>query len=150
MTKLSDTLRYMLYETEDKYVLLEDEIEYLENYIALEKLRLNNPEQVQFEKTGNLEGHLIAPLILLPIVENCFKHKHTDNDDIRIQITLTEDDRLSFSSKNQYNSDNKVGGVGLDNLRKRLELIYPNKYTFEIRKTEEYFTVNLEIDLKVD
>ena len=149
MTKLSDTLRYMLYETEDNYVLLEDEIEYLENYISLEKLRLNQPGQVQVIKMGNLEGHLIAPLILLPILENCFKHKHPDNDDIKVEIRV-EGDKLCFHTLNQYDPNVKKGGVGLENLKKRLELIYPYKHQLDIKKTSEYFNIKLEIDLNVE
>ena len=89
IVKLSDALRYMIYETDEKVVPLQEEINYLKDYIALEQLRMNDPNSVQFSHPENT-SELIAPLILLPIVENCFKHCDKQSPDIEISIELRD------------------------------------------------------------
>ena len=147
--KLSDSLRYMLYETDNDLVLLSSEVEYLENYIELEKLRLQNPEKLIFERRGNLEGYLIAPLVLLPLVENCFKHRNSTNPEIDIFLEMQENNQLTFTTNNSRNDEVSIGGVGIKNLKSRLEMIYPNKYQFETKADQGSYSTRLFLDLSL-
>jgi len=149
--ELSNLLRYMLYEVEEDKVPLVKEVEMLENYIELQKLRLEAGSKVGFTLEGELEGVVIAPLLLFPLVENAFKHgKKDDSEQEFIDIRLKVDTAISFSIKNKLGQiddmeKGKYGGIGLENVKRRLELIYPNSYELEILKTETEFQVNLTL-----
>ena len=126
LMKLSDSLRYMIYETDDDKVLLTDEIDYIKNYISLEKLRLEN-DSVNFSLSGNSDGLLIAPLLLIPLIENCFKHLDKENPFVTIDIHI-EETLLKLTTRNSMDTINNEGGVGLSNLKERLHLLYPEKH----------------------
>ncbi len=150
--KLSEIISYMLYDGNHKTVALEKEIRMLENYIVLEKMRYGNQLDISFETRITTKGKLIAPLLLLPFVENAFKHGVSNNPSsswIRIQLHL-EDDTLFFSMENSLDSNSgkkyQKSGIGLANVRKRLALIYPDKHTLQIVE-EEYFLVKLNLVL---
>lgn len=147
LMKLSDALRYMLYETNEDFVLLENEINYLKDYVGLEKLRLDNPEQAEITVQGDSSGHLIAPLILLPLVENCFKHVHKMNPLIHIRLEIEPGGRLTCKTLNSIGDYKLQGGVGLQNLRSRLELIYPDKYVLDMGSEMNRFSAELTINL---
>ena len=149
LIKLSDALRYMLYRTQEEEVSLVEEIEYLSNYIELEKLRLEDDTELNVTIHGKAENLKIAPLLLLPLVENIFKH--TEKTNARIEITFhIENGTLRFESQNApVVSDNKNqdGGIGLSNIKKRLELLYANNYTFESYQSEGQYITKLLLKL---
>lgn len=135
IAKLSLLMRYMLYESDDAEVLLEKEIEYLENYISLQKLRLDNRTELKFEVKGQISGKSIAPMLLIPFVENAFKFgiSTANASFVHIFLELTESN-LRFETHNSIHEVNTpaedgVGGIGLENVKKRLELLYPETYT---------------------
>ncbi len=154
VTHLSDLLRYMLYECDAKEVPLGKEIEVLKKYVELEKLRYGERMDVSFSCSGNTQSLVIAPLLLLPFVENSFKHGMSEElDQCWINIHLHAKDRqLTFNLSNSCNHDNPseiAGGIGLENIKKRLALIYPGKYKLDIKKEDEMYIVRLELSLGV-
>ncbi len=154
VTHLSDLLRYMLYECKDDEVPLEKEIAILKKYAELEKLRYGNRIEIAFNCTGETNGLMIAPLLLLPFVENSFKYgtsEQLDRSWISLNIHL-EENRLVFHLSNSRNSilENKNGGgIGLSNVKKRLQLIYDGKHDLVIKDDDpESFVVRLKLQLK--
>ena len=147
--KLSDALRYMLYKTSSYKVKLVDEIEYLNNYVELEKLRLESNAEIEFSVNGNIEEYKIAPLILLPLIENCFKHCNKEKPLIKINLVIS-DNILTLDCANNKASDNPFkGGIGLENTKKRLNMLYEHKFTLDIQNQENLFksSLTLELDL---
>jgi sensor histidine kinase YesM len=154
VTHLSDLLRYMLYECRDDEVPLEKEIAILKKYAELEKLRYGDRIEIAFNCTGETNELMIAPLLLLPFVENSFKYgtsEQVDQSWISLNIHLDEN-RLEFHLSNSRNSnlENKNGGgIGLSNVKKRLELIYNGKHELVIKDDDpELFVVKLKLGLK--
>jgi len=145
--KLSDALRYMIYDTEEAFVPLENEVTYLKNYLALEELRLNKKESVKIHIEGDFSGYLIAPFILLPLIENCFKHCDKINPMIDIHMRIDKD-ILNLKTKNNTSVNKQEnGGLGLSNLKSRLKLIYPNRHQLTTKNGAFYestLTLNLE------
>ncbi len=152
VSHLSDLLRYMLYECNEKEVPLEKEIEVLKKYIELEKLRYGNRLDVSFSYSGNIRQLKIAPLILLPFVENSFKHGVSEEIDkcwISLQMHA-QDNTFNFILSNSRSLDalkNKPGGIGLQNIKKRLNLIYPGSYSLTINEAAEMYGIKLQIQL---
>ena len=156
LAKFSELLRYQLYECNDKQISLSKEIGYLENSIELEKLRLNNNVEVIFEYYRQPVSHLsIAPFILMTFVENAFKHvsKHADGPNwIRIQLHL-EGPLLAFNVSNSSAADEysapiiDYGGIGLKNVQRRLDLVYPGQYELEILRETGSFEIKLQLQL---
>lgn len=157
MIRLSDLLRYSLYETKQEKVPLENEIKYLENYIELEKIRLENNLNIEFNTNNkNYKKFQIAPLLLITFLENAFKHaKSTQNESIMIHILfdISNDGILTFKIKNNFNSNSEnnfvsTNGIGLENVKKRLEVIYPNEnHNLKIEKDERFYFVELILNL---
>lgn len=158
LLKLSELLRYSVYDAKESYVLLKDEILYLENYIEFEKIRigekLNLTVEIDDIKSSNLK---IAPMLLIVFLENAFKHsKNTLQSKIHIYIGLKIwAGSILFSVKNSYNTsarsaENFQGssGLGLANVRKRLELLYPNGYDLKIEDETDFYTVMLRVNAK--
>ncbi len=152
--ELSGVLRYMLYECREKYVPLTKEINQLDNYINLNQLQIEERGKVHFKAGNIVEGFRIAPLILIVFVENAFKHSTaSQSEDILIEVELSLDDKgvLTFYCKNSYkpqtNTDNLSRGIGLQNVQKRLELLYPGAHKLEIDKNSMFYVVRLSIDL---
>lgn len=148
--KLSDILRSVIYES-DEIVPLRKEIDYLSNYIDLQKLRLKDPNFVSFEIEGYCENHQIAPMLLIPFVENAFKHGQKNISSPGILIKLNCDkNSFTFEVSNQYNDQilqNKDDGkgIGLANTQRRLELLYPKNHHLEIKKENNLFTIKLQL-----
>lgn len=145
--KLSSMMRYMLYEANEERVPLTKEIDNLHSFIALQKLRSKQEELVHFRIEGAVEEKEIAPLLLVPLVENAFKHGNFRSSPVQIQLKSIPG-RLQFTVKNTYKEQQQkdsAGGVGLLNIRRRLELLYPNKHRMDIQVEEETFEVTLEI-----
>lgn len=149
--KLSSIMRYMLYDATTDKVLLEKEIEYLKSFIELEKLRLRNKDFVSLEITGSAEGHTVAPMLLIPFVENAFKHasRTVAAPGIRVILEIRPGEMIfevkNFIRKNQHAPKDQQGGIGLINIRRRLELLYPQKYSLEIKTDEDVFSIKLII-----
>ena len=150
--KLSGLLRYLLQSSKNEAVKLQEEIKFLEDYLALEKIRLTQKADIQFHITGLKEDILIAPLLFIPLVENVFKHglQSLSKDSFAHFSLAIQGNELLFEVQNSIGL--KIGnqpksGLGLDNLRKRLELIYPENHLLEIEKQENVFKVILHIKL---
>ena len=151
--KLSGLLSYMLYECNATEVPLEKEIRMLENYVDLEKLRYGSRLDVSLNFTGDIRGKTITPLLLIPFVENAFKHGSSEQlEQAWISLDLAvEGNRMSFKLVNSKDANESpgggAGGIGLVNVRKRLELIHANNYELKITPQEETFLVYLSLEL---
>jgi two-component system LytT family sensor kinase len=148
--KLSKLMRYMLTESAGNMVDLQKEVEYIENYISIFKLRFEDAFFVDYKTEGNIAGQLVAPLLLIPFVENAFKHgvaKDAANP-IRILVKVAHK-KLTFTVDNKINTGQKdpSTGVGLPNIRRRLQLIYPGNYDLKINNNGETYTTTLTINL---
>ena len=152
--QLSNLLEYTLYSGKETEVQLSEELKQIRGYIDLEKLRFGNRLITNTEIAGNVDGLLIAPLMLLPFVENSFKHG-ASNDlkspfiDLRVSV---EDNQLNFSIRNSCNGqpgkcEGYKEGIGLKNVKRRLELLYPGKHTLKIIQRQDVFDVNLILEL---
>jgi LytS/YehU family sensor histidine kinase len=149
--KLSSIMRYMLYDATTDKVLLEKEIEYLKSFIELEKLRLRNKDFVSLQVSGSADGQTIAPMLLIPFVENAFKHasRTVPSPGILLYLDIKsqgiEFQVKNYIRKNQNSPKDQLGGIGLNNIRRRLELLYPQKYNLDIISNEGLFIVKLLI-----
>lgn len=145
---LSDNLKHVLYESNSETISLEKEIKFIDNYIKFQKLRTEGAKQIHYSKSIDSFSHKIAPLLLITIIENAFKHS-TLNSDISIHINV-EKGVLKCICENDFDKE-KVSEsdfkIGLQNLEKRLELIYKDTYNFTIEKTER-FKVYLKLNLE--
>ncbi|GAA4112580.1 hypothetical protein GCM10022393_11100 [Aquimarina addita] len=148
---LSELMRYMLYEANQKMVPLLKEIDYIKNYVSLQRLRLSNSEDVTLSIKGEYEHKSMYPLLLISFIENAFKYgtDYKGVTDIQIKIKV-EGDILMFTVSNiigiyKKNIDNS--GVGLTNIRKRLELLYPNLHMLTIKEGRERYVVDLTLTL---
>ena len=147
--RLSGLMHYMLYEARAEKVLLNDEISHLENYIGIEQMRFGDRLDLSFEYSGDLSGKLIAPLLLLPFVENAFKHGLSDEAGW-ITITLKVINRrlfLKVANSNCPEAGKNRHGLGLENVKRRLELSYPGKYDLQIVENKEIFEAALNLEL---
>jgi len=153
--RLSEILDYILYRCDEKLVALEEELNMLNNYLEIEKIRYSEKLTLETrlpKKTGTFK---IVPLILLPFVENAFKHGASNfpgNSYIKIEIAMVNGNLL-FNIENTRNNqvekdENYTQGIGLINVRKRLDLLYPEKYILKIDKASEKFSVNLTLELE--
>ena len=151
LNKLSDIMRFMLYETMADKILLSQEIEYIEKYIALQKIRTANVNYIHFTVSGDIGNKFIAPMIFIPFIENAFKH--TTNKKLENAITvniLITDKKIKMVCENKFDSKPKVqsmdSGLGNELIQKRLQLIYPDKHLLEINKNNELYSVHLTIN----
>ena len=151
--KLSDIMRFMLYDTSTDIVPLEKEINYLKSYISLQQIRLKDPGFVKVEISGNCAGRSIAPMLFIPFVENAFKHgqKNVNAPGIKIKLECLKDS-INFEVVNHVDGSNEMNkddtaGIGLANTKRRLELLYPDRHEFTIKKENGYYTSRLIIKL---
>jgi len=151
--KLSEMMRYTMKETQNDFVPLEEEINYLNNFIELQKLRLESKIKFNYTTEGEFSGLQIAPMLLIPFVENAFKHGVNSEQDsnIRINIKATESELHFLVANNkvriQSNIKENKSGLGIENTKHRLSLIYPSKHLLTIKETENDFNVSLHINL---
>jgi two-component system, LytTR family, sensor kinase len=149
LNKLSDIIRFVLYETRTDKILLSKEIEYMEKYIALQKIRTANEHYVHFSVTGSIGDKVIAPMIFIPFIENAFKH--TTNKKVERAITIdifVNDGSVQLICENKYDSkaaQQTSGGLGNELIQKRLSLIYPERHILEVTNDNEVYRVNLTI-----
>lgn len=148
--KLSQLLRYLLKDVQSETVAINTEIEHLQQYIDLQKIRLTDKVTVVFDSKVDSAGCRIAPLLMLPFVENSFKYGISTHEKTKIEISLLlSSGVLEFSVKNPVNSgviaDVDSTGIGVENVRKRLALSYPNKFELVIKNTEVFHHVYLKV-----
>jgi len=152
LKKLSDILRFTLYESPSETIPLDKEAGYINQYIELQRIRTNNSDFVSFNIKGDTGNMQIAPMLFIPFIENAFKHCTNKklNKAIAISIQATEN-VVTFNCSNAYDADgiavHEKSGLGLGLIRSRLELLYPDKYQLDIDKTADRFTVNLSVNL---
>ena len=148
---LSELMRYMIYEANEKNVSLEKEIEHIKNYISLQLLRLKDSSGVRVNIHGNL-NYKIEPLLLISFIENAFKYGTDFNGktDIRIKITIREKvlNLFVYNTSSNQESKKENSGIGLENIKNRLNLLYPNSHTLDIISDVKSYSVNLTIKLK--
>jgi len=150
--KLSNLLDYILYQIEKPSVLLQDEVNHLLDYVSLEKMRFHDTLEVKIEREIENENSQIAPMILIPFVENAFKHGAIVKGKLKVNILLkTKENKLFFKIINtSIKGNNSEKGIGLENIEKRLEMLYPNVHQIEIEQRENSFKVQLVItNLKI-
>lgn len=147
--KLSNLLDYILYQVTKPRVSLSEEVMHIKEYIDLERIRFHETLRVNFNATKINKDLQIAPMLLIPFVENAFKHGNLVNGTLKIDIDIAvKGMQLDFSIKNtviDHSSLKKQKGIGLENIKKRLVLHYENKYHLEIKRQENWFIVNLMI-----
>jgi len=153
LKKLSDILRYVLYETKEDETELVKEINQIQSYIDLQKIRTSNPHYVNFKISGELKNQKIAPMIFIPFIENAFKHSKNKTIDNAIDIEFEINDQLvKMVCKNYFEPNQlevvKNEGLGNETIKQRLNLLYPRKLKLLIEKTEHWFSVTLSIDFK--
>lgn len=153
LIKLSDLLRSQLYEFSGEKISIEEEINYLENFIELEKLRKGNRVNIEFEKKGELSNFSLPPLMLIPFLENCFKHLSSNLETpnvVRLKIersgsSLKVEFANTFDTKEEIK---KEGGIGLSNIKRRLALLFPNQHELSMQIKEDLFVVKLHLNLR--
>jgi len=150
--KLSDILRSVIYESEE-IVPIYKEIDYLNNYIDLQNLRLKDPRFISFQVNNLCAGQQIAPMLFIPFVENAFKHglKNVPSPGISIHLTCQKKS-IIFEVSNQYNDEIRMNkdegqGIGLSNTKRRLELLYPNNHQLFIQKENNWFKIKLVLTI---
>lgn len=153
--KLSEMLRYQLYECTTDMIDIGKELEYIKNYVGIQSLRMEKGTDIKFETEGNFSGFTVAPLLLLPIVENAFKHisnfKIPEDNKIHIFLKTGNEGEFSIQILNTFDKTNNsnhllhAGGLGMQNLKRRLDLLYPRKHFFTIKQQENYFETILKI-----
>jgi LytS/YehU family sensor histidine kinase len=158
VVKLSDLLRFMIYDSRQDLIPLEEEIQLIRNYIDLEGLRYGSEMNCQLNIEGEPGGYYVRPLLLIPLIENAFKHgmsQQTGDKWIRMHVSIVSG-RLEVRIENsissgqvQDNGSRKVGGVGLENVGKRLQLLFPGAHEFRHERHADFYEVQLRIPLEV-
>jgi sensor histidine kinase YesM len=154
--KLSDTLKYMINDCDDPLVPLEKELKSITDYIGLEKVRYGDRLDLKVEIEGDYKNKLIVPLLLIPFVENTFKHgasKMLKEPRIRLKMIIKENDfymELSNNKPLQVFSQNGKSGIGLKNVQKRLQLLYPGKHELIINSTDDAFLIQIKLPLQAN
>lgn len=150
LNKLSDIMRFMLYETKSDVISLSREIEYIEKYIELQRIRTANKNYIKLEITGNIDNCIIAPMLFIPFIENAVKHTTNKKipDAIKIKLNVNETG-ISFSCINKYeqfgNDEPKEGGLGNELIKRRLDLLYKSNYDLIVEKKKNQYSVKLSI-----
>jgi len=152
--QLSDLMRYFLYESKDNFVPLEKELVVADNYIALQKIRAGKQLSIEISKKGEVNSQKIAPLLLITFLENAFKHGakgSSGNTFIKLDIKI-EKNKLNFTVENNKGLIDEVNtgdhnGLGLENVKRQLELLYPDKHLLNITDEQDRFVVALQLSL---
>lgn len=145
--KLSNLLDYLLYQAEKPFVQLSEEIAHIKDYIELEKMRFNDTLDIQLKAQELSDDVTIAPMLLIPFIENSFKHGSIQNGALRIGISISATmESIHFRiSNSKSESHSESHGIGLENIKKRLDLLYPNSHTLSINETSDSFEVDLSL-----
>lgn len=154
LLRLSDMLRYMLYDCNAEKVLLEKEVAYLKNYIQLKQLKDSGGLNIQLDLQDSYPQKYIAPLLFVPFIENAFKHSKIEDLNsgwIKMELKTTPEEvyfRVQNSLPSNGYTKDKIGGIGLDNVQRQLELMYPRQHFLSIEKKSDHFDVQLRITTK--
>ena len=153
--KLSEMLRYQLYECTTDKIEINKELAYLKNYVSIQALRMENGSDIRLQITDKLPAFRIAPLLIQPLVENAFKHvshfKEPAQNKVHIFLGVNGSNELTIYVANTYDKNGSTkhvinsGGLGIQNLKRRLELLYPDKHSLEIGQKEDVFETTLKI-----
>ena len=151
ISKLSEMMRYVFEKTSQEAVPLNQEAQYIQDYIYLQELRFGKQAKVDFKYNNDNIGVNIAPMLLIPFIENAFKYGVSAQEKTKIDIAINTNNQVfDFCISNKILEDNEAissHGIGLKNVRKRLELLYPNKHTLDITQQNGYFKINLKLNL---
>lgn len=149
LSRFSDMLRYQLYECNGKEIPVEKEVRYIQNYVELQRLRKDENYAIHFSCSAEMKNFLLPPLLLLPFVENAFKHiSHFTNRKNEIKIDLSKEKdffRMQVFNTKDSTPKSSNGGIGLRNVKRRLELLYKDQHRLQIQETQNDFLVNLEL-----
>jgi LytS/YehU family sensor histidine kinase len=151
--KLSELMRYMLYESKEERVALPTELEYLKSFIDLQLLRVADDMDFQYTLTGEAGGHLIEPMLFLPLVENAFKHARKNEKGFYIDVSLdVQPQRITMQVANSYqpstaSARKHSSGIGLQNVRRRLELLYPQRHELTVAQTPNEYRTKLTLTI---
>jgi two-component system, LytTR family, sensor kinase len=150
LNKLSEMMRFMLYETKVEKLSLSKELEYIEKYIELQRIRSSNPDYIQFEVKGDPGNTMIEPMLFIPFIENAFKHGEYKKglDAIKISFDLSPE-KIVFICENRFvpviDNPPEQGGLGMNLIKRRLELLYPEKHSLLISTENGFFKINLTV-----
>ena len=151
--KFSDMLRYQLYEANGERIPIEKEINYLQDYVHLQQLRKDENYKVQFNCSPDVKNFSIEPLLLIPFVENAFKHishKHDGSNFVKLDLARSNG-YFEFSVENSQEkgilTTEQHGGIGMNNVKRRLELLYPDSHKLDVQDEPDTFTVNLKLKI---
>lgn len=153
--KLSQLISYMLYECKDEEVSLEKEILFIKNYIDLESVRVEDIAKINLNISGEDPGHKVPPLLFIPLIENAFKHgvsSEQTSSEINISIEIS-DNKIELKINNPIDSteaeekNKEIGGLGIENVKKRLDLLFPNHYVFDISQNQNLYKTKLSLIL---
>jgi LytS/YehU family sensor histidine kinase len=151
LSSFSEMLRYQLYECNGSTIPVEKEINYLRNYVGLQRMRKDENYSIVFDTSEDLRGFSIAPLLLIPFVENAFKHvsHFTKGNEIRIELSKEKNIFCFnvFNTKDKQKHEDREGGIGLRNVQRRLQLIYNGRHTLNLRDLPESFQVLLTLQV---
>lgn len=148
--KLSEVMRYMLYDSDGKVVLLEKELQYLHSFVDLQKARFKENIYVDLLVEGSITTQQIMPVLLIAFVENAFKHGVLNDpaDPVLIHIIVEGNDlQLNVQNRINHQLKDQTGGIGLPNIRRRLELLYPGQYTLSIKENDTHYICELSLQL---
>ena len=154
--KLSDLMRHIIYESKENYIPIGKELEFVNNFIELQRIRTSDKTKIDYRINGQIPAAKIAPLLFEPFIDNAFKHGlpgTVNSDFIKIEFNFEKNGWLSFNLENNYeepyNQKKSNSGIGLQNVKQRLKLLYqPNEYKLNIYKKEHTHLINLELKLK--
>ena len=153
--KLAALLRYQIYDCKENFTLLDKELAFISDYISLEKMRSTKNLEISFDAPPGTQDTYIAPFILMPFIENAFKHvsrRQNSRNFIIIKTVPVLDKEIEFSVTNSYDDEpltkKQKGGIGLENVNRRLDALYPGQYSLQIEKSSHVYSVNLKLHAK--
>ncbi|WP_456424190.1 sensor histidine kinase, partial [Lutibacter sp.] len=154
--KLSDIMQYVLYDAKEPLISLFKEINYIQSYLDLERLRYRDNVISRTDVSGNIEGIKVPPLLFLPFVENCFKHGAKENEKIEVTISFEniKDKWLIFNAENTYSNlseleeRNTKYGIGIQNVKRRLQLLFNNNFELKTTISKEQYRIQLKIPIQ--
>jgi LytS/YehU family sensor histidine kinase len=154
--KLSDLMRHIIYESRENYISLEKEIEFVNNFISLQKIRTPETVEIKYQLIGDIPSGKIAPLLFEPFIDNAFKHGlsgNEENDFIHITFDFSRQNKILFQIKNNFTEsarwDKKNSGIGIQNVKQRLKYLYDSEeYELKVSNKNNIFSVDLQLILK--
>lgn len=155
ISQLSQMMRYLFDKSAQKWVKVQDEMDYLRNFISLQQLRFTEKVQFSYQTEGDVKSYMyIAPLVLIPFIENAFKYGINPDTDCKISICIkVKNKRLILKVNNKISSRanpyTESSGIGINNVKARLNYLYPQNHSLDIQRDEEYFDVTLDIPIRI-